>query len=74
MMIMTAYNQTARATEEPPVWNHVAHCFNYLRLSLMCHADTTLEGKDADPTTQRVCKDYSDVSDWATAHRRYSNR
>ncbi|KAH8900793.1 hypothetical protein GQ53DRAFT_815648 [Thozetella sp. PMI_491] len=65
--ILMAYNQTVQGY--PQEWAPIAQCFNYLRESLMCHADTTLEGKDDDPTTYRVCKDYGEIRDWAQAHR-----
>ncbi|KAH7039411.1 hypothetical protein B0J12DRAFT_702703 [Macrophomina phaseolina] len=32
--------------------DHLEHCFEYLRLAIMCYSDTTLEGKD--PFTERL--------------------
>ncbi|KAL4935902.1 hypothetical protein BDV06DRAFT_233879 [Aspergillus oleicola] len=50
---------------------HVGHCFDYLRQSLLCHADSSLE-----PTNESVndnlnwrfdkeCRDYEEVKAWA---------
>ncbi|KAH8891976.1 hypothetical protein GQ53DRAFT_746430 [Thozetella sp. PMI_491] len=50
---------------------HVRHCFDYLRQSLVCLADTNLEAIDADTggTTglgsQRTCRDYDQLEAWA---------
>jgi hypothetical protein len=51
------------------------HCFDYLRQTLMCAADATLE--PVDPAlggvtgwgTARVCRDYGALAAWAEAHR-----
>jgi hypothetical protein len=51
------------------------HCFDYLRQSLMCAADATLE--PVDPArggvtgwhNPRVCRDYNALAAWAAAHR-----
>ncbi|KAI0480019.1 hypothetical protein F4859DRAFT_513513 [Xylaria cf. heliscus] len=60
---------------EDHVWSHMRHCFDYLRQSLLCAADVTLEQVDAvlggvtgwgDP---RVCRNYSEVVGWAEEHR-----
>ncbi|TLD19591.1 hypothetical protein PspLS_09584 [Pyricularia sp. CBS 133598] len=75
--IMADYNNAVRNKTTMPA--HVRHCFEYLRLTLMCHADTTLEGRpDVIPDTmfqpgvmgsRHVCKDYSAVKAWAVDHR-----
>lgn len=58
--------------------SHVRHCFEYLRLALMCHADTTLESIDdmtliedeeevdgsKKPGSRHVCKRYDRIFDW----------
>ncbi|KAI1341147.1 hypothetical protein F5Y15DRAFT_25745 [Xylariaceae sp. FL0016] len=56
----------AELTED--VAHHSAHCFDYLRQSIMCAADTNLEGAtDAGPGwgSEHVCKDYEEVLRWA---------
>lgn len=51
--------------------HHVRHCFDYLRQSLMCSADTNLElvDKDLKGVTgwgfERTCRDYDSVKAWA---------
>ena len=58
------------------------HCFDYLRQSLMCFADTALEGHHttySDPTlpsadgwnARHVCKNYGQVIEWMESHRLY---
>ncbi|KAK1756297.1 hypothetical protein QBC47DRAFT_460149 [Echria macrotheca] len=51
--------------------HHSAHCFDYLRQSIMCAADTNLEGKtEAGPGwgSDHQCKDYDAVLKWANDH------
>ncbi|KAK5657370.1 hypothetical protein OQA88_2940 [Cercophora sp. LCS_1] len=48
--------------------HHSAHCFDYLRQSIMCAADTNLEGKtETGPGwgSKHTCKDYDAVVKWA---------
>ncbi|KAF1815938.1 hypothetical protein P152DRAFT_202628 [Eremomyces bilateralis CBS 781.70] len=51
--------------------HHVRHCFDYIRQSLMCHADTNLEPVDPKlgGTTgwgsPKTCRDYHSVKQWA---------
>lgn len=50
------------------VAHHSAHCFDYLRQSILCAADTSLEGKtEAGPGwgSKHQCKDYDAVLAWA---------
>ena len=55
--------------EEHP--QHVYHCVEYLRQTIMCHGDTALEGSlDGLPGTSgwgttHVCKDYDAVRQFA---------
>ncbi|KAI0183506.1 hypothetical protein EV127DRAFT_352539 [Xylaria flabelliformis] len=59
----------ANLTEE--VAHHSAHCFDYLRQSIMCAADTNLEGEtEAGPGwgSDHQCADYDAVLDWANKH------
>ncbi|KAI0399175.1 hypothetical protein F4802DRAFT_590783 [Xylaria palmicola] len=56
-------------TEE--IAHHSAHCFDYLRQSIMCAADTNLEGEtDAGPGWGSVhqCADYDAVLAWGNEH------
>ncbi|KAL3462907.1 hypothetical protein BJX64DRAFT_287886 [Aspergillus heterothallicus] len=52
--------------------DHISHCFDYLRQTIMCAADTNLEvlEPDADGTSgwgqPRVCRDYQQVFEWAS--------
>ena len=56
---------------------HVEHCVEYLRLSLRCCGDTTLEGqgKTVQPPgidglgSWHMCRDFESISAWATEHR-----
>ncbi|KAI1174109.1 hypothetical protein F4777DRAFT_409996 [Nemania sp. FL0916] len=53
-------------TEE--VAHHSAHCFDYLRQSIMCSADTNLEGDtETGPGwgSDHICADYDAVLEWA---------
>jgi len=51
--------------------SHVRHCIDYLRQSLMCHADTNLEAINqtlAGVTgfgSEKQCRDYGRVTAWA---------
>ncbi|KAJ2974669.1 hypothetical protein NUW58_g8581 [Xylaria curta] len=59
----------ANLTEE--VAHHSAHCFDYLRQSVICAADTNLEGDtEAGPGWGSVhqCTDYDALLDWANEH------
>lgn len=55
--------------------SHMRHCFDYLRQSLMCASDTTLEPLDPELGgvtgwgVMRKCRDYQTVINWAEAHR-----
>ena len=56
---------------------HTEHCFEYLRLSLRCCGDTTLEGqgKTVEPPgidgfgSWHLCRDFESISMWASEHR-----
>ncbi|KAI3329580.1 hypothetical protein F4824DRAFT_506026 [Ustulina deusta] len=59
----------ANLTEE--VAHHSAHCFDYLRQSIMCAADTNLEGDtEAGPGwgSDHQCTDYDALLAWANEH------
>lgn len=51
--------------------DHMAHCFDYLRQSILCSADTTLEGYSdlgGGFGVTHQCKDYDEVLEWANEH------
>ncbi|KAK1975432.1 hypothetical protein LZ30DRAFT_605645, partial [Colletotrichum cereale] len=57
--------------------DHAWHCFDYIRQSLMCCGDTSLEGADPfnPPSrtlgfgTTHVCRDYDAIFKYAEEHR-----
>lgn len=56
-------------TEE--ISHHLTHCTNYLRQSIMCCGDTTLEGKTEEGPgegSQHECVDYDALLSWANEH------
>lgn len=80
---MDMYNNlTSPAAEAQPDINsdphqHIAHCFRYLRQSLMCCGDTALEGQRPNSNVSgtdgtgamHVCKDYEAIQAWADNNR-----
>lgn len=58
--------------------HHVRHCFDYLRQSLICAADTNLEPVDwsAGGVTgwgiERQCRDYGGIVEWANTWRTHN--
>lgn len=55
---------------------HTRHCFDYLRQTILCHLDMTLEGAQEDNPFgtsgyehPHVCRSYSETIDWIEAHR-----
>lgn len=56
---------------------HVGHCFDYLRNSLMCCGDVAFEGQGSDieeagtlgEASYHVCKDYDKIKEWAEGSR-----
>ncbi|KAI3324584.1 hypothetical protein HD806DRAFT_493002 [Xylariaceae sp. AK1471] len=67
-------NPTGKVAEE--LWReHVGHCIDSIRLSLQCHADTSLltfkwiEGYSIpwpDFRTHRTCRNFEDIRQWAS--------
>lgn len=63
----------------PQLSKHWEHCFDYLRQTLMCAADVTLENLETKGErlldrvdgwgTTHMCRDYQGVREWATIHR-----
>ncbi len=59
--------------------DHIYHCFDYIRQTIMCHGDTTLEkAKTVDGKLMRAvdgwgvtheCRDYDTIYAYAAAHR-----
>lgn len=51
--------------------SHVRHCFDYIRQTLMCSADTNLEVLDRETRAtsgwgqRRQCRSYHEVFEWA---------
>ncbi len=69
--MQTFQNVSESGGLEQEVAHHSAHCFDYLRQSIMCNADTSLEGKtEAGPGwgSKHQCKDYDAVLTWANEH------
>ena len=58
-----------------PDSHHLRHCFDYLRQSLMCTADTNLEPVDFELggvtgwNFERTCRNFDAVKSWAEEHR-----
>lgn len=63
-----------------PGWNseHLNHCWDYLRQTIMCNADVTLEWRKYNEQVgtgwgyQHECKDWDAIITWAEKYR-YSN-
>ncbi len=80
-MVASAANSVEYDYLIPQLSHHWGHCFDYLRQSLMCTADPTLEMIERDPDTDELipqvngwgtahmCRDYGHVLDWALKHR-----
>jgi len=53
---------------------HAAHCFEYLRNSILCNLDMTLEGSMSKPSEKdrgqpHVCRNRQEAIDWIEARR-----
>jgi len=73
-LVQQVQNATVSGALDQEVAHHTAHCFDYLRQSIMCNADTSLEGKtEAGPGwgSKHQCKDYDEVLAWANNHTVY---
>lgn len=72
---MDSYHQlivNGKNGEENP--HHAAHCFEYLRNSIMCNLDMTLEGSQSTPMDKsrgqgHVCRDRDEAVKWIEARR-----
>ncbi|KAK2879394.1 hypothetical protein FQN49_000912 [Arthroderma sp. PD_2] len=71
-------SHTGHSRKDDHISPHMRHCFDYLRQSLMCAADSTLEPVDSRLGgvtgwgNERVCRDYAALAEWAEK-RRVSN-
>ncbi|ETS75361.1 hypothetical protein PFICI_12305 [Pestalotiopsis fici W106-1] len=73
----TATTTEPKARIPSPRRKHIEHCFEYLRLSLRCCGDTTLEGQGKTVTppgidgfgSVHICRDISRISSWAEENR-----
>jgi hypothetical protein len=65
--LVQAFQSALAADITQEVVHHSTHCFDYLRQSIMCAADTSLEGKTDEPgwNSKHVCKDWGEVQKWA---------
>ncbi|KXH44577.1 hypothetical protein CNYM01_09538 [Colletotrichum nymphaeae SA-01] len=71
---------TKRELPTDPGWNseHLNHCWDYLRQTIMCNADVTLEWRKYNEQVgtgwgyQHQCKDWDAIIAWAEKYR-YSN-
>jgi len=73
-LVQQFQNASQSAVLDQEVAHHTAHCFDYIRQSLMCNADTSLEGKtEAGPGwgSKHECRDYDAVLAWANDHTVY---
>ncbi|KAK4151591.1 hypothetical protein C8A00DRAFT_35738 [Chaetomidium leptoderma] len=69
--------QHREEAHHPDLRRHIDHCFRYLRQSIVCCADTALEGQnlkakipDTDGTgATHLCKDFEQVRAWAQERR-----
>lgn len=70
--------QTLQQGFEVITWEeHIAHCFDYIRETLMCFADSTAEGhmpnapdRVALSGVQHVCNDFNGLVEWTSAPER----
>lgn len=67
------FEDRAEKVHHPDLQRHADHCFRYLRQTIVCCADTALEGQnprapipDTDETgATHLCKDFEMVKAWA---------
>lgn len=72
-------NNTPNANGKEPHMDvalpHTEHCFDYIRQSLMCAADSALEKRNdtiggvTGWGTSHQCRDFSALQEWAEMHR-----
>lgn len=74
---VTPRHGTHNHMPETETLQHVGHCFDYLRSSLMCCGDTAFEGQASDTNepgilgegSLHMCNDYEKIRSWAQSHR-----
>ncbi|KAK2051174.1 hypothetical protein LY76DRAFT_676705 [Colletotrichum caudatum] len=76
------YNRTGDKTE--PLFGvswqleHLNHCWDYVRQTIMCHPDLSVEWRGEQEGTgwgyQRQCKDWGPIYDWLEKHRITNDR
>lgn len=65
---------------QDPIPDHVEHCFDYLRQSIMCAGDMTIEhalepplGEKRETTdgwgVKHQCKDWNEIMNWTLEHK-----
>ncbi|RDW90547.1 uncharacterized protein DSM5745_02322 [Aspergillus mulundensis] len=67
-------SDAVKSVQETQGKTHVPHCIDYLRQSVLCSADTTLEpmdpnGRTAGWDTEHICADYAALMAWTEEHR-----
>ncbi|KAI1323993.1 hypothetical protein F5Y16DRAFT_424424 [Xylariaceae sp. FL0255] len=75
--LLPSSEASTRPEIRPSRRKHIAHCFEYLRLSVRCCGDTTLEGQGKTVSAPGIdgfgswhmCRDFEAISEWATEHR-----
>jgi hypothetical protein len=81
MSIMEVYSRPKLGMEDSPIItghasSHIAHCYDYLRQSILCESDITLEGRSLHGEelgtdgwgATHVCKDHKALFKWAEEH------
>lgn len=79
-MIMKYFNYLVIGgayAELPRPIPHIDHCFDFLRQTIMCFGDTTLEGQSPyrekflvdGNGAQHMCKNFDEVFEWAESVR-----
>ena|ERR1700761_2279317 len=68
-----SYETVERVREKVHKKSHSTHCLEYLRQSVMCAGDTTLEpyaGQLGLAGIQHKCRDWDTIFDFATKHKK----
>ena len=69
-------SEHAKDVNHRPDPHHLRHCFDYLRQSIMCDADTNLEpvnmelGGVTGWKYERTCRNFAHVKEWAEKWRK----
>lgn len=76
MLWLSYYSNTTTSEDDEHMKEHLKtpharHCFDYLRQSIMCAADSNLEPVNAELGgvtgwgSERVCRDWTELRKWA---------